>query len=100
MVNNELAYVFQEGRLSTSAGREIEHNKILGNVSTIMRLLTQEDGDLSSYFDKIDETADGITNSSLKHILMDSLTKDGNKGKIRANLPHEHIFEISKTYEK
>ena len=56
LVTNGLAYVFQEGRKSTSAGTEIEHNKNLGNVSTIMRLLTQKDGDLSSYFDKIDET--------------------------------------------
>ena len=32
LVNNGLAYIFQEGRLSTSAGTEIEHNKNLGNV--------------------------------------------------------------------
>ena len=48
LVNNALAYIFQEGRISTSAGTEIEHNKNLGNVSTIMRLLTQKDGDQSS----------------------------------------------------
>ena len=51
--NNAFAYFFQEGRLSTPAGTEIEHNKNLGNVSTIMRILAQKDGDLSSYFDKI-----------------------------------------------
>ena len=48
LVYNGLAYFFQERRLSTSAGTELEHNKNLGNVSTIMRLLTQNDGDLSS----------------------------------------------------
>ena len=48
LVNNGLAYIFQEGRLSTSAGTEIEHNKNLGIVSTILRLLTQKNGDLSS----------------------------------------------------
>ena len=64
LVNNGLAYIFQEGRISTSAGTETEHNKNLGNVSTIMRLLTQNDGDLSSYFDKIDETEAGINNST------------------------------------
>ena len=48
LVNNGLAYIFQEGRLSTAAGTEIEHNKNLRNVSTIMRLLTQKEGDLSS----------------------------------------------------
>ena len=54
LVNNGLAYVFQEGRLSTSSGMEME-NKYLGPVSSIMRLLIQKDGDLSSCFDKIDE---------------------------------------------
>ena len=48
LINNALAYVFQEGRISTAAGVEIEHNKNVGNVSTIMRLSTQKDGDLSS----------------------------------------------------
>ena len=66
LVNNALAYVSQEGRLSTSAGTEIEHNKNLGNVSTIMRLLTQNDGDLSSYFDRIDERQDHIFDSTFK----------------------------------
>ena len=38
LVNFGLGYNFQEGLLSTSAGTKIEHNKILGNLSTIMRL--------------------------------------------------------------
>ena len=100
LVNNGLAYIFQEGRLSTSAGTEIEHNKNLGNVSPIMRLLTQKDADLSSYFDKVDETEAGINNSTLKHRLIKSHTNDDNKGKIRANLPLEHIFGFRKTFKK
>ena len=100
MVNNGLAYNFQEGRISTSAGTEIEHNKNLGNVSTIMRLLTHKDGDLSSYFDKIDEAEAGIANSTLKRLLIDSHTNDDNKGKIRVNLPLEHILGLCKTFEK
>ena len=100
LVNNALAYIFQEGRISTSAGTEIEHNKNLGNVSTIMRLLTQKDGDLSSYFDKIDEVEAGIANSTLKRLLVDSHDDDNNKGKIRANLPLEHIFGFCKTFKK
>ena len=98
LVNNGLAHNFQEGRLSTSAGTEIEHNKNLGIVSTIMRLLTQKDGDLSSYFDKVDETEAGITNSTLKHLFNDSHTNEDNKGKMRANLPLEHIFGFWKTF--
>ena len=65
-----------------------------------MILLTQKDGDLSSYFDKIDETQGGIANSTSKHMLIDSHTNDDNKGKIRANLPLEHIFGLCKTFKK
>ena len=100
LVNNGLAYIFQEERIYTSAGTEIEQNKNLGSVSTIMRLLTQKDGDLSSYFEKIDETEAGINNSTLKQMLIDSHTNDENKGKIRANLPLEHIFGFCKTFKK
>ena len=100
LVNIGLAYVFQEGRLSTSAGTEIEHNKNLGNVSTIMRLLTQKDGDLSSHFDKIGETEAEINNTTLKHMLINCHTNDDNRGKIRANLPLEHIFGFCKTFKK
>ena len=65
-----------------------------------MRLLTQKDGDLSSYFDRIVETEAGIANSLLKHVLIDIRTIDDNKGKIRANLPLEHIFSFCKTFKK
>ena len=100
LVNNAFAYIFQEGRISTSAGTEIEHNKNLGYVSTIMRLLTQKDGDLSSYFDKINETEGEIGKSTLKRMLINSHTDNNNKGKIRANLPLEHIFGFCKTFKK
>ena len=99
MFKNGLAYIFQEGRLSTAAGTEIEHKKNLGNVSTTMRLLTQKVGDLSSYFDKFDETEGGINNSTLKHLLIDSHTNDDNKGTIRANIPLECIFGFCKTFK-
>ena len=65
-----------------------------------MRLLTQMDGDLSSYFDRIDETEAGINDSTLKNMLIDSHTNDNNRGKIRANLPPEHIFGFCKTFKK
>ena len=81
LVKNGLAYVFQEDRLSTSSGTEIENNKHLGPASTIMKLLAQKDGDLSSYFDKTDESEAGITNLTLKHILIDSHTKNDKKRK-------------------
>ena len=72
----------------------------MGVITTIMRFITKNDGDLSSYFDKNDETGGGFTNSSLKHMLIDSLSNEDNKGKIRANLPLEHIFGFCKTFKK
>ena len=65
-----------------------------------MRLLIQKDGDLSSYFDKIDERFGGIGDSTLKHMLIDSHTNEDNKGKIRGNLLLEHIFGFCKTFKK
>ena len=65
-----------------------------------MRLLTQKDGDLSPYFDKLDETEGGINDSTLKHMLIDSHTNDDNRGKIRDNLPFEHMFGSCKTFKK
>ena len=65
-----------------------------------MRLLTQKDRDLSSYFDRIDERVAGIADSTLKHMLIDSHTNEDNKGKIRSYLPLEHIFGFCKTLKK
>ena len=65
-----------------------------------MRLLTQKDGDQSSDFDKIVEREEGITDSSLKHLLFDSHTNNDGKDKLRANLPLEHIFGFCKTFKK
>ena len=100
LVNIGLPYILQEGRISTSTRTQIEHNKSLGPVSTIMRVLTQKNGDLSSYFEKTDELEVGIADSTLKHMLIDSPTNDENKGKIRANLPLEHKFGFCKTFKK
>ena len=99
-VNKGLAYFFEECRLSTSSGTEKEHNKHLGPVPTKKRLLKQKVGDLSSFFNTIDEREDGFTDSSLKHLLIDSHTNEDNKGKLKANLPLEHIFGFCKTFKK
>ena len=79
LVKNGLAFISKEVRVSTSAGTDIHYNKHLGPSSTIMRLLTEKYGDQSSCCDKVDETEGGIANSTLKHLLIDSHTKDDNK---------------------
>ena len=56
-----------------------------------MRLVTQKDGDLSTYFDIIGESEDEINSSSLKRILIDNHT-EANRGLERGHLPLEYIF--------
>ena len=54
-MNNAFTFCFQEARLSTTLGSDIEHNKFCGQVSTIMRVISNKDSDLSSQFDNITE---------------------------------------------
>ena len=56
LTNNGLAYVFQEAVLATTSGSNLEHNKLVGQTSTIMRVLSSKDGDLLSQFDNINES--------------------------------------------
>ena len=56
LVNIALAYTFKHASISTTSGSEIEINKFVGQVSTIVRVLTSKDDDLKSYLDKIDES--------------------------------------------
>ena len=55
LTNNALVSVFKEARLATTSGSDLEHNKFVGQISTIMRYLTSKDEDLLSQFDKINE---------------------------------------------
>ena len=91
LFNNAFAYTIHDARISTSAGVEIEQNKYVGPISTIMRLVTENDGDLSTYFDIIDDSENGINNSSLKQILINNHT-EANRGFIRVYLPLKSII--------
>ena len=62
LVKNAFAYTLDDARLSISSGVEIEQNIFAGPISTLMRLVTQKDGDLSTYFDRIDANESGIDN--------------------------------------
>ena len=88
VVNNAFAYTNQVARISTSAGVEIEQKKYVGPISTKMKLVTQQDGDLSTYFDIIDENEREINILPLKTILIINHT-DAIKGFIRGQLPLE-----------
>ena len=99
LVNNAFAYTIHDARLSTSAGVEIEQNKYVGAISTIMRLVTQKNGDLSTYFDIIDESENDINNSSLKQILINNHT-EANRSLIRGHLPLKYIFGFARSFKK
>ena len=107
LTNNGLAYSFQEARLSTST-TDLEHNKYLGQISTIMRLVSSRDGDLLSQFDNIKEeiganeaaTSNNIRSTSLNKMLFTNHEEDVNRGKINGQLPLEHIIGFCKTFKK
>ena len=72
--------------------------KHAGQVSTIMRLITSEDGDPSSWSYKINEK--NKDNTSLKQILFNNNEMDVNKGKIEGQLSLEPIFGFCRTFKK
>ena len=78
---------------------DIEVNKYVGPVSTIMRLLTSKDGDLSSYFDKNGESVLD-DNNPLKRLLLNNHAVEVSKGKTKGQLALEHIIGFCKTFKK
>ena len=117
MTNNAFAFVFKEARLGTTSGSDLEHNKFVGQISTIIRSLTSRDGDLLSQFDNINEKValnnDGtqndvdtsviIQNTSLKEMFTDNhniVGQEVNRGKIKGQLPLEHIFGFCRMFKK
>ena len=110
LVNNGFAFCFKEARLSTTIGSDIEINKFCGQVSTIMRAISNKDGDLLSQFDNIKENdipvlerlADlppQIRDSPHQKMLINNHT-DANKGKLKGYLYLEDIFGFCKTFKK
>ena len=99
LINNAFAYCFTQPTLSTTGGMDLEDIKYVGQVSTIMRLLTSKDSDLSSYFDKNGESV--IDNDNpLKKILINNHAQEANKGKLKGHLALENIFGFCRTFKK
>ena len=110
LVNNGFAFCFKEARLGTIIGSDIEINKFCGQVSTIMRLISNKDGDLLSQFDNINENdipvlerlADlppQVRDSPHQKMLINNHT-DANKGRIREYLYLEDIIGFCETFRK
>ena len=54
-VHNGFAFCFKEARLSTTIRSDIKINNFCGQVSTLMKVKTNKDGDLISQFDNVNE---------------------------------------------
>ena len=105
LTNNAFAYCFKEARLNIKLGNDLEHNKYVGQVSTIMRVLSSKDGDLLSQFDNINEGNgdEDFDSTSFKKMLLDNhdiVGQEGIKGKIKGQLPLEHIFSFCRSFKK
>ena len=110
LVNNGFAFCFKEAGLNTTIGSDIEHNKFCGQVSTIMRVISNEDGDLLSQFDNIKENdipilstiADlptQIQSTPRQKTLINNHT-DANKGKMKGCLSLVDFFGFWKSFKK
>ena len=65
-----------------------------------MSFLTRKQADLISFFDKIDETQDGIKGSSSIKILIDKIEQVANRVMVKGDLPLELIVGFYKTLSK
>ena len=110
LVNNGCAFCFKEARLGTSVGSDIEINKICGQISTIIRVISNKDDNFLSQIHNINENyipipeklADlppQIRYTPHQKMLIDNHT-DTNKGKIKGYLCLEDIFGFCKTFKK
>ena len=110
LVKNGFASCFKEARLSTIIGSDIEIKKFCGQVSTIMRTISNKDGDLLSQFDNNNENDFPILEilENLPVQIRDTLQQkmlinnhtDVNKCKIKGYLYLEDIFGFCKTFNK
>ena len=109
LVNNGFAYCFNEARLTTSIGGDIAINNICGQVSTIMRAISNKDGDLLSQFDNINENDIPVLNrladlpvqirdTPHQKMLINSHT-DVNKGKKRIFIFRRYLL-ILQNFQK
>ena len=110
LINNAFALCFKEALLSTTIDSDIEHNKFCGQVSTIMRVISNKDGDLLSQFDNFNENDIPIFERTANlppqigdiphQTLLINTRNDANKSKTKGYLYLEDIFGFCKSFEK
>ena len=110
LVNHAFAFCFTEARFSTTCGSDIEQSKFCGQISTIMKAISNKDGDLLSQFHNINENdipileriADlqpQIRDTPHQKMLLKNHT-DAKKGKDKRYLYLEDIFGFCKSFGK
>ena len=109
LVNIAFAFCFEEARLSSSIGVDIELTNGVP-ISTIMRVISKKDSDLISQFDNINENDIPVLNRLAdlpvqirdkphQKMLINNHT-DAKKGKIKGYLYLEDIFGYCKAFKK
>ena len=93
LVNIGFAFCFKEARLGTTIGSDIEIKKFFGQISSLMRAISNKDGDLLSQYDnnnendipilqKLSDLPPQIRDTPHHKMLINNHT-DANKGKIK-----------------
>ena len=100
MVKNAFAYAFSIATLSTMGGEEIKVNKHFVPISTILRLLTNKNGDSLFYFDNNDDSQKKLNDSSLNQMHNDNHEQVASRGEIKGPLPFDHVFGFCKTFKE
>ena len=96
--------------LSITLGSDIEHNKFCGQVSTILKVISNKVGNLLSQFDNINENDIPVldkladlppqTKSTPHQKTLINNHTDANKGKLEGHLYLEDIFGFCKNFWK
>ena len=107
---NVFAFCFKEACLSTTIGSDIEYNKFCGQVSTIMKVISNKDVDLLSQFNNINENDIPVleriadlppqTRDRPQQKMLINNHSDANKSKIRGYLYLEVVFGFCKSFKK
>ena len=110
LVNNCFAFCFKEARLSATLGSDIEHNKFCAQVATIMRVISNKNGDLLSQFgnfiendipvlERLADLPPQIRSTPHQKMLKNDHA-DENKGKIKGYLYLEDILGFCRSFKK
>ena len=110
LINNGYAFCFKEDHLNTSIGSDIEHNKVCGQISTNMKVISNKDDDFLSQFGNISENGipilerlanltPQIRSTPHQKMLIDNHT-DLNTGKFKGYLYLGDFFGFCKTFRK